>query len=1454
MEDFLNNQQIPLVRVIDPNTGQEYYSPAATVYDDRNGPNPTILKNILVDQAATASYIDGRVDFATSASYAATASYLLGSIASASYALTSSFATRALSASYAANGGVTQLLAGPNISLSPTNGLGQVTVSATLSGSTIFNTATGSYGSFYDTTTQTNPVANIARSMSLNSTDITNGVSVSGSTNPFNTYIKTENAGVYDIQFSAQVDKTDGGSDDIVIWLRKNGIDLTDTATTLTLPTNNSKVVAAWNWFVTSANGDYYQIIWRSADTDLRLLAEPISADHPGIPSVIVTANRVDQFLSNTGSFSGSFIGAFTGSFSGSVAAPGATTQVVFNNGGVLGANSGFVYSGSNVGIGTSSPQSGFRLDVNGNTVTRGAFYVSSDIYFFGAANPNIRINGLRFTDLTTTTTQVNISAAGNLGIGIGTTSASSRLQVRGSGATSATTALRVENTNASASLVVLDNGNIGIGTSTPTFKLDIINNTADVLKLSSTGTTSLEAAIELFSPPSDTTTPARSGRIYTKFDGTSYNNSRLTLQSVAAGNVLIDTLTIKSGSVGIGTNTPTQKLTIATGSISLDNTYALKIKNPTGSELDMVTLNAGNSLFLGSAQKEIYLRAGNNNILYVTSSAVGIGTTTPSDNLTVIGSTALYAGQTTITGATSGSGTTLLVRNLANTPALTITNARSSSFTGNVDIAGDLSATNSSGTRKFQSGYYHDIHPEAANASIIPFYSNDLAYNTLRGGSVSASFGPGSTYTLNNSQIEALFDGSSNYCIMNPMELSGSATFTMTFPQSYLFSNIIGFSFGSTSWVARDFTVEILVTGSYVTLDTQTGYTAANYTKFFGYGVNAATGARITFSNFVSPTNGAGFRIAEIFLLNYNSQLGKAVFMGRDGGAVYKPIIIQSGSAAAPSYSSLTDTNTGIYFPAADTLGFVEGGTEVMRINSSGQVGIGTTSPTSRLSVVDSSGYSPSLNATASANFNVSRGVAGATDLVFTLSGSSPFTAAIQHRHAALNGLSYSISLNPLGGNVGIGTNSPSTTLNVNGTTFLQGGQTTVRGSGTTSATTALRVENTNASASLVVLNDGNIGINTSTPTTKLAIQSVGVYSIFADSGNSTPGGNNPWLAIYNSSSISAATYGWGWYDSVVDGSLSLWRRNFSTTGSLVLSFSRDNGNVGIGKTLPNAKLDINGNAIITGSLTVTGGITGSLLGTASYATQALSASWAPGGGASFPYTGSAEITGSLSITGSLTVNNGTSTVLDTSINRLYDNSEIPSLDWNSRILYEPSGNTALLYDVPNSGYSLLSAYYYLSLKRPAVQDRFSSYPQNVSGQVNYDGDVIGGDLHGSVALHDLVYLDTNGAWYPISQSLDSCTKLIGICVDVDNSYILLEGSLTISSNIATSDSPYVQSLAHGRPIYIKNDTGSMMSTVIPSTPGNYVRVLGHAYYQNPSSTDYWIMKFRPSNDWIQI
>ena len=54
----------------------------------------------------------------------------------------------------------------------------------------------------------------------------------------------------------------------------------------------------------------------------------------------------------------------------------------------------------------------------------------------------------------------------------------------------------------------------------------------------------------------------------------------------------------------------------------------------------------------------------------------------------------------------------------------------------------------------------------------------------------------------------------------------------------------------------------------------------------------------------------------------------------------------VQAGTAALPAITTTGDTNTGIFFPAADTIAFTEGGAESMRITSAGNVGIGTTSP----------------------------------------------------------------------------------------------------------------------------------------------------------------------------------------------------------------------------------------------------------------------------------------------------------------------------------------------------------------------------------------------------------------------------------------------------------------------------------------------------------------------------
>jgi hypothetical protein len=65
-------------------------------------------------------------------------------------------------------------------------------------------------------------------------------------------------------------------------------------------------------------------------------------------------------------------------------------------------------------------------------------------------------------------------------------------------------------------------------------------------------------------------------------------------------------------------------------------------------------------------------------------------------------------------------------------------------------------------------------------------------------------------------------------------------------------------------------------------------------------------------------------------------------------------PVVHPLGAVGTPSITFTGDLNTGIYSPTADTIAFVEGGVEAMRIDSSSRVGIGTTAPDEKLTVTD--------------------------------------------------------------------------------------------------------------------------------------------------------------------------------------------------------------------------------------------------------------------------------------------------------------------------------------------------------------------------------------------------------------------------------------------------------------------------------------------------------------------
>ena len=147
------------------------------------------------------------------------------------------------------------------------------------------------YAQFSDNTTQTNTLSN-AKAMTLNTTDISSSyISVAGGTK-----ITVTTAGVYNVMFSAQIKRTTNGTEFCTIWFRKNGTDIPNSATDLSLIGNGALEVAAWNYLVSLAANDYIEIMWSTGDVSIVITPQVArtSPIRPAVPSLIVTIFRVD--------------------------------------------------------------------------------------------------------------------------------------------------------------------------------------------------------------------------------------------------------------------------------------------------------------------------------------------------------------------------------------------------------------------------------------------------------------------------------------------------------------------------------------------------------------------------------------------------------------------------------------------------------------------------------------------------------------------------------------------------------------------------------------------------------------------------------------------------------------------------------------------------------------------------------------------------------------------------------------------------------------------------------------------------------------------------------------------------------------------------------------------------------------------------------------------------------
>jgi hypothetical protein len=158
------------------------------------------------------------------------------------------------------------------------------------------------YGAFQDGTDQTAANTTTAYAITFDTTDFSNGVTLSNSSR-----LNVSQAGLYNLQFSIQFTNTTNASQDVDVWFRKNGTNIDKSNSRFGFAPRKGvgdpfHIVAALNFFVSLSANDYVEIMWRPTDVGVQIehYAASSTPTRPVVPSVIATLTFVSNLSVET--------------------------------------------------------------------------------------------------------------------------------------------------------------------------------------------------------------------------------------------------------------------------------------------------------------------------------------------------------------------------------------------------------------------------------------------------------------------------------------------------------------------------------------------------------------------------------------------------------------------------------------------------------------------------------------------------------------------------------------------------------------------------------------------------------------------------------------------------------------------------------------------------------------------------------------------------------------------------------------------------------------------------------------------------------------------------------------------------------------------------------------------------------------------------------------------------